>query len=208
MSLVTTAAILNDTTDTTNDTVNFIQQRKKTHNKTQKYNKSFNSKVNSVLADIHNQPEDNDNDNVPNYTNQMEEFAPLTPLPPPTSVGSTERIKQNVVENMNNLNPSNTPYVSNTKDTDLNELKNNFMSKEQTEQYYSQLYPKYNKQIMNSENINDSITNKLNYMIELMEEQQDQKTDSTMEDIILYSFLGVFVIFVVDGFVKVGKYKR
>ena len=35
---------------------------------------------------------------------------------------------------------------------------------------------------------------KLNYMINLLEEQQDQKTGSVTEEVVLYSFLGVFII--------------
>ena len=48
----------------------------------------------------------------------------------------------------------------------------------------------------------------MNYMIHLLEEQQDQKTNHVTEEIILYSFLGVFVIFVVDSLARVGKYVR
>ena len=49
---------------------------------------------------------------------------------------------------------------------------------------------------------------KLNYMIHLMEEQKDEKTDHVNEELVLYMFLGVFVIFVVDSFARAGKYKR
>jgi nitrate reductase NapE component len=45
-------------------------------------------------------------------------------------------------------------------------------------------------------------------MIHLLEEQQDEKTDNVTEELVLYLFLGVFVIFVVDSFARVGKYKR
>lgn len=49
---------------------------------------------------------------------------------------------------------------------------------------------------------------KLNYVIHMLEEQQDQRTNTVAEDVVLYSFLGIFVIFVVDSFTKVGKYVR
>ena len=49
---------------------------------------------------------------------------------------------------------------------------------------------------------------KLNYMIHLLEEQKDEKTGHVMEEVILYSFLGVFIIFIVDSFARVGKYTR
>ena len=42
----------------------------------------------------------------------------------------------------------------------------------------------------------------------LLEEQKDEKTGHVMEEIILYSFLGVFIIFIVDSFARAGKYTR
>jgi hypothetical protein len=49
---------------------------------------------------------------------------------------------------------------------------------------------------------------RMNYMIHLLEEQKDQKTDNVNEELILYLFLGIFVIFVTDSFTRVGKYRR
>jgi hypothetical protein len=49
---------------------------------------------------------------------------------------------------------------------------------------------------------------KLNRLIQLLEDQRDEKTGYVTEEIILYMFLGVFVIFVLDSFVKTGKYSR
>jgi hypothetical protein len=54
----------------------------------------------------------------------------------------------------------------------------------------------------------DQIMEKLNYMIHLLEEQQDFKTGNATEEIILYSFLGIFMIFVIDSFTRAGKYVR
>ena len=54
----------------------------------------------------------------------------------------------------------------------------------------------------------NGLMKKLNYMIHLLEEQQDEKTENITEELVLYLFLGVFVIFVCDSFTRVGKYKR
>jgi hypothetical protein len=55
----------------------------------------------------------------------------------------------------------------------------------------------------------DSILlDKLNYMIYLLEEQRDEKTGQVTEELILYVFLGIFTLFVLDTFVKNGKYSR
>lgn len=55
---------------------------------------------------------------------------------------------------------------------------------------------------------NNDILNKLNYVIHMIEEQQNKKSDNVIEELILYSFLGMFIIFLVDSFVRVGRYTR
>uniref|UniRef100_A0A6C0BT64 Uncharacterized protein n=1 Tax=viral metagenome TaxID=1070528 RepID=A0A6C0BT64_9ZZZZ len=54
----------------------------------------------------------------------------------------------------------------------------------------------------------NDISIKLDKMLYILEEQRDFKTATVTEDVILYSFLGIFVIFIVDSFTKVGQYKR
>jgi hypothetical protein len=76
---------------------------------------------------------------------------------------------------------------------------------------YKQYVPYYTQLQGSQEEIHankDSLMTKLNYMIHLLEEQQDEKTNNVTEELVLYLFLGVFVIFVVDSFARVGKYKR
>ena len=41
-----------------------------------------------------------------------------------------------------------------------------------------------------------------------LEEQKDEKTNHITEEVVLYCFLGVFVIFVTDSFARAGKYSR
>jgi hypothetical protein len=55
---------------------------------------------------------------------------------------------------------------------------------------------------------NDVLLNKINYMINLLEDQQDERTNNVTEEVVLYSFLGIFMIFLVDSFARVGKYTR
>ena len=52
------------------------------------------------------------------------------------------------------------------------------------------------------------LLDKLNYMIFLLEEQRDERTSHVTEELILYVFLGIFTLFVLDAFVKTGKYSR
>jgi hypothetical protein len=60
----------------------------------------------------------------------------------------------------------------------------------------------------NSNSNSDILLNKINYMINLLEDQQDERTNNVTEEVVLYSFLGIFIIFVVDSFARVGKYTR
>ena len=45
-----------------------------------------------------------------------------------------------------------------------------------------------------------SLERKLNYIIHLLEEQKRQRTEQHAEEFLLYTFLGVFLIFIVDSF--------
>ena len=49
---------------------------------------------------------------------------------------------------------------------------------------------------------------KLNNILELFEDQKEIKTGQKNEEIVLYCFLGVFVIYIMDSFVNIGKYSR
>ena len=54
----------------------------------------------------------------------------------------------------------------------------------------------------------NKIMEKINYMIHMLEEQQNEKTNNVTEEFLLYTFLGVFIIFIVDSFARAGKYTR
>tara|TARA_B100001287_G_C22686548_1_gene534122 strand:+ start:3406 stop:4122 length:717 start_codon:yes stop_codon:yes gene_type:complete len=58
-------------------------------------------------------------------------------------------------------------------------------------------------------NITDNkLLEKVNYMIYMLEQQQNEKTSNITEEFVLYTFLGVFIIFIVDSFTRSGKYIR
>ena len=54
----------------------------------------------------------------------------------------------------------------------------------------------------------DVLLQKLDHIISLLENQQDEKTGHVTEELVLYCFLGVFIIFIVDSFARAGKYER
>lgn len=80
----------------------------------------------------------------------------------------------------------------------------------QNREYYSQYVPYFTNAVNNKrvDASQEELMKKLNYMIHLLEEQQDEKTSNIAEELILYLFLGIFVIFVVDSFARAGKYTR
>lgn len=54
----------------------------------------------------------------------------------------------------------------------------------------------------------EKIMEKINRMLHILEEQQFEPTKHITEEFILYTFLGVFVIYIVDSFTRAGKYIR
>ena len=193
-----------------------------TNNKTQKRMPlaDLNSeKVQSVLQSIHNITTDNDlgdfnpkkNHGRANNTNHVV----LNPLEPSV-----------LKEGMTNINSS-VPLPLDNDNMDLQELQSAFLNDAQVRDYYKKLIPGHNtvtskhnvsnkssypqknmnEHVMTS-STNDDLLNKLNYMINLLEDQQDERTNNVTEEVVLYSFLGIFIIFVVDSFARVGKYTR
>lgn len=54
----------------------------------------------------------------------------------------------------------------------------------------------------------DKVMDRLNYMTQMLESMQMEKTHHITEEFILYTLLGVFMIYIVDGFARGGKYVR
>jgi len=58
------------------------------------------------------------------------------------------------------------------------------------------------------DNNNNKLLKKLDYIIHLLEEQHNEKTNHITEELILYLFLGLFILFVLDSFARASKYRR
>ena len=91
-----------------------------------------------------------------------------------------------------------------------NELQHVWKTPDQIDSYYQSFFPNAKRAIprRKMQETGNPMMDKLNYLIHLMEEQHMEKTAHITEETILYLFMGVFVIFVVDSFAKVGKYRR
>ena len=77
-----------------------------------------------------------------------------------------------------------------------------------TDDYYNQYIPNQYSNSALSMDSNSELLKKLDNILLLLEEQHEEKTSYITEELILYVFLGIFVIFVLDSFVRVGKYTR
>lgn len=56
--------------------------------------------------------------------------------------------------------------------------------------------------------LDNKLLEKINYMIHMLEQQENEKTSNITEEFVLYTLLGVFIIFIVDSFARTGKYIR
>jgi len=201
---------------------------KSNHNKTQKaFKEGFDfkmdkDKMEAMLKNVQNMVVNDDSDDE----NSMGDYKSMSDyngksigdyksmdydnnnlLPPPQSAG-TERTK---LKDNHNEKEGFEPLALNQEDTQM-ELQDysNYGNENENEEYYRRVLPGYsgNNQNLPSNSSNDVLLKKINYMIQLLEEQHDEKTNNVTEEVVLYSFLGVFMIFIVDSFAKVGKYVR
>ena len=76
-------------------------------------------------------------------------------------------------------------------------------------------YPQYMPSVFQASNDaanevenKDMLLQKLDHIISLLGDQHDEKTGHVTEELVLYCFLGVFIIFIVDSFARAGKYVR
>ena len=230
MSFAIYAAPFND--ENTENKQDIISQKRQ-HNKTQKrYNGEPNhmnndnninkSKVSKILETIHNNTYEDDSN-----------LGDFSPPPKPVSSGVNKTIDtENAMKKTNIMNtemfstigaPPQPSYEENNYD--LNDY-HNYGTKESNETLLKRMLPTYNANInrapsnipyyihaspsahANNGAQDDILVKKLNYMIHLLEEQQDERTNNVTEEVVLYSFLGIFIIFVIDSFVRVGKYVR
>jgi len=212
--------------------------KKLNHNKTQKrYPKDEinHEKVNSVLQSIHNHSSVDDEEQEHLGSFNPPPKAHSAGVEKTIATEQMLNMTNNALTKTLGLQPL-PNYEDTSDDLDLNNFKSNYGDSKSVEEYYKKYIPNFNsnnsfRAINNSNNKryypntpintntnsyeqqpsspdNDLLLQKINYMINLLEEKQDEKTNNVTEEIILYSFLGIFIIFIVDSFTRVGKYVR
>lgn len=175
----------------------------KTKKKFTSYKDILNPKVDKQYTTIEGFDED-DEENIENFNNKSLEIQN-------TNNNEKSENKINNKESFNNINNNNI-YDLNQD----NHYKSNYGNYDNN---YTIDNSEFNKHINYSQEIqqnidipditsNKELLTKINYIIYLLEEQRSEKTNYITEELILYLFLGVFIIFVLDTFFKSSKYSR
>lgn len=168
--------------------------RNKTLKRKEPLSKS-NPKIEELIKSMHDQEEEND---------MGDSFQPLGP---PSSAGIERMDSQ--IKNQNSqqeIDNTGAEQNENSQQEAFTQLPSQY-----AKQYYQQYVPYFNQSSddLTPNGVNkDELLQKLNQIIYLLEEQQEEKLGNVTEELILYSFLGIFIIFIVDSFARVGKYVR
>ena len=134
-----------------------------------------------------------DDDNLADFKN---DFNPPTK---PELTRQPDPVKENMTSTDDSVSPEAFTQISDQDASNMN-----------YQNYYNTYVPYFNN-ATNNANLHgskDELMKKLNYMIHLLEENKEEKTSNVTEELVLYMFLGVFVIFTVDSFARAGKYVR
>lgn len=111
---------------------------------------------------------------------------------------------------LDNMMVNNIENIHNNLDDDEKEENFNYQSEVKpiikNEESYSLL--SYNEAKEDEYSSKDTLMNKMNHILGLLEEEKIMKTNQKNEEIVLYCFLGFFIIYVLDSFVSIGKYSR
>mgnify|MGYP001497183087 FL=1 len=189
--------------------INFDNNKKIRKNKTfkQRRRKVDQRKVENFLNNLENY----DEDTQPKDYNEEEGEEGLADFKPPP----LPKLTKGPTDNMKKHDPQKDPDKANDmlieKDESVTPEGYDNMVTDNYKSYYDNYIPYYNNPSNNNQpvfNNKDELMRKLNYLIHLMEENKDEKSQNVTEELVLYLFLGVFVIFVVDSFARAGKYTR
>lgn len=163
--------------------------------------------INSLISQIHeNNGDDDDNNNFTKLLSEQEQ--PVQ--------------SKQAMQTMQNLNPSNVEpsnLNSELQKIELQRMMNgqgehnslgNLTMNSNFANYNDSYKTGYNftEGANNSIADNNKLLTKLDYIVHLLEEQHNEKTNYITEELILYLFLGIFIIFVLDSFARASKYVR
>ena len=175
----------------------------------------------NLMAQIHNNNEEDDSYNNTSYQSNLIDETISTSMTDSlnSELAKIQKMREagnnlpqnNFLNNLNNPSIQNNEYNANNSLYNLeksNILGNLNSSKNNLASYNES----YNYSTSNNENSlnfdNNNLLKKLDYIIHLLEEQHNEKTNHITEELILYLFLGLFILFVLDSFARASKYHR
>jgi len=144
----------------------------------------------------------NDNDNDNDITNNLGQFNSMNKESPTIDTKPSTQ-PENAKYPVQYTQPP-TQY-GNYVDNNINSKEPNYISNQND---YASLNNAYDNIPEQEKLSNNELLRKLDNILHLLEEQQEDKTNYITEELILYVFLGVFIIYVLDSFVRIGKYVR
>lgn len=181
-------------------------------------NKNKITSLGNLMSQIHNNNEEDDSYNNTSYQSNLIDETISTSM---TDSLNSELAKiQKMRETGNNI-PQNT-FLNSANNTNnalynlensnilgnLNSAKNNLASYNESYNYSTSNNQSVNVSESPVNFDNNKLLKKLDYIIHLLEEQHNEKTNHITEELILYLFLGLFILFVLDSFARASKYHR
>lgn len=168
-----------------------IENKRSSRNKTLKRRDTDRNKehVAAMISQIHES------------TGNSDDMGEYNPPPPPESVGASR-----VDARRASVRNEPMPYAGEDSPVGLEAFDG--LESTKNDDYYRTHVPYFSQMSTQPQPSRDELMNKLDHILHLLEEQQDERTGHVAEEVILYSFLGVFIIFVVDSFARAGKYVR
>ena len=183
-----------------------LKNRNVKFNDQQQINSNNSNKI-SNIADLHYKIDDDTEDNNLNYNN----------------LNNNDNNDNNDNNNINNnqSNAGQNSLINQEMQKMLSMNDNNISNEQLLKSNSNSVFSNYNDSYRSNlefitnmasngnqlEN-NHKLLSKLDYIIHLLEEQQNEKTNYITEELILYLFLGIFIIFVLDSFARASKYVR
>ena len=175
-------------------------------NQNQKQTKEKINNVSKLISNLHSSTEDENDNNEDNNFNQ-EVNAMFPSYPSDTNNASNQNIINNELNKMNSM-PDNNIKPNEYLASKINSVYSNLDDGYKGDFDYITSMTNMNSNGSNKLLNNTDLLSKLDYIVHLLEEQRNEKTNTITEELILYLFLGIFIIFVLDSFARASKYVR
>ena len=175
-------------------------------NQNQKQTKEKINNVSKLISNLHSSTED-ENDNIEdnNFNEGLNAMFPS--YPSDTNNASNQNIINNELNKMNSMPDNNikpNEYLASKINSVYSNLDDGYKGDFDYITSMTNMNSNGSKKLLN----NTDLLSKLDYIVHLLEEQRNEKTNTITEELILYLFLGIFIIFVLDSFARASKYVR